>query len=64
MVSGIGEQLHRLVDPAWQTLRGHVNHRAREPPKALLNEQHIVRMRHDSRDNNELVELSVLRYKH
>src|SRR5215467_6716101 len=65
-VSGIVDRLHRLWNRPGQTLRGRVNHRARESPKVLLNflptNIRIVRTCQYHRDNNELVELSVLRY--
>src|SRR6266478_2080418 len=67
MVSGIDDRLHRRWTRPGQTLRGRVNHRAREPPKALLkapvNNSSIVLKRHHHCENNELSELSVLRYK-
>src|SRR5947199_9853201 len=67
MVSGINDRLYRLWTRPGQTLRGRVNHRTREPPKKLLNllpmNSRIVRKRQYHCDNNELVELSVLRYK-
>src|SRR6266851_4759383 len=67
MVSGIDDRLHRQWIRPGQTLRARVNRRAREPPKVLLNllptNSRIVRKQQHHCENNELVELSVLRYK-
>ena len=65
MVSGINDGLRQLWIRPGQTERGRVNHRAREPPKLLLTlpltNSRIVRKQQYHRENNELVELSVLR---
>src|SRR5271167_5037978 len=67
MVSGIDDQLRRLWTRLGQTLRVRVNHRARNllsySENLVLTNSTIVRIRQYNRDNNELVELSVLRYK-
>src|SRR5690242_2294162 len=64
---GIDDRLRRQSIRPGQTLRGRASHRARSLLQALWkipkNTTSIVRVWQCHVDNNELVELSILRYK-